>query len=94
MDEFFKMDIFFVVTTVVVVSIGVLSCVALLFLIKLFRTLDRIATEVHEEAEEIRADLDEMRRKTKREGLRLAHLLTFFGKTAKRATKKKRSSGD
>ena len=92
MDPFLKMDIFFAVTTVVVVLFGVLSCVALACLIRLFITLNRIASEVHEEAEEIRADLDVMRRKTKREGLRLAHLLTFFGKTAKRATKRKRAS--
>lgn len=92
MDEFFKMDIFFVVTTVVVVVLGVLSCVALVYLIRLFRTLDRIASQVHEETEEIRADLDEMRAKTRREGLRLVHLLTFFGKTAKRASKKKRAA--
>jgi hypothetical protein len=92
MDEFFKMDIFFVVTTAVVVVLGVLSCVALIYLIRLFRTLDRIAGQVKDETEEIRADLDEMRQKTRREGLRLANLLTFFGKTAKRAAKKKRAS--
>lgn len=91
MDEFFKMDIFFVVTTGVVVFVGILTCVALIYLISLFRTLDRIASQVHEEAEEIRADLDEMRTKTRREGLRLVHLLTFFGKTAKRAKKKRAS---
>lgn len=94
MDSFIKMDIFFVTTTVVVVVLGVLACVALFYLIRLFRTLDRIAGQVHEETVEIRADLDEMRRKTKREGLRIQHLLTFFGKTAKRAKKKARATHD
>jgi predicted MFS family arabinose efflux permease len=88
------MHIFFVVTTVVVVVFGVLGCVALFYLIRLFRTLDRIASQVQEEAEEIRADLDDMRKKTKREGLRLVHLITFFGKTAKRAKKKVHASLD
>jgi hypothetical protein len=92
MDQFLKMDIFFEVTTAVVVIFGILGCVALFYLIRLFRTLDRIAGQVHEETEEIRADLDDMRKKTRREGLRLVHLLTFFGKTAKRVAKKKRIS--
>lgn len=94
MDPFFQMHIFFFVTTVVVVVFGVLSCVALVYLILLFRTLDRIASQVHEETEEIRADLDEMRRNAKREGLRLGHLITFFGKTANRTAKKKRAAAD
>ncbi|MDB5237557.1 MAG: hypothetical protein JWL88_659 [Parcubacteria group bacterium] len=90
MEPFFQMQIFFVVTTTIVVVLGVLACVALVYLILLFRTLDRIASQVHEEAEEIRSDLGDMRRKAKREGLRLSHLITFFGKTAKRVSKKKR----
>lgn len=94
MDAFLKMDIFFCVTTIVVVVLGVLSCIALYFLIRLFRTLDRIANQVNEETEEIRADLHEMRAKTRREGLRLQHLLTFFGKTAKRAKKKAHAKHD
>ncbi len=88
MDPFLQMHIFFLVTTIVVVALGVLGCIALIALILLFRTLDRIATNVHEETEEIRADLNDMRKKAKREGLRLGHLLTFFGKTAKRTKKK------
>ncbi|KND49330.1 MAG: hypothetical protein AB203_02945 [Parcubacteria bacterium C7867-008] len=93
MDPFLQMHIFFLVTTIVVVALGVLSCVALVYLILLFRTVERIANHVNEEAEEIRADLDDVRRKAKREGLRLGHLITFFGKTAKRA-KKKRTIAD
>jgi hypothetical protein len=77
-----------------VVVLGVLAAIAFIYLIRLFRTLDRIASQVHEEATEIRADLDEMRRKTKREGLRLQHLLTFFGKTTKRAKKKAHATHD
>ena len=93
MDPFLQMHIFFLVTTIVVALLGVLGCAALISLILLFRTLDRIATNVHEETEEIRADLDDMRKKARREGLRLGHLITFFGKTAKRA-KKKRIAND
>ncbi len=87
MDSFIKMDIFFFVTTLVVVVLGVLFSVALVYLIRLFRTLDRIANQVNEEATGIRADLDELRGKVKHEGLRLGHLITFFGKTATRRKK-------
>ena len=94
MDSFLQMHIFFVVTTVVVVIFGVLSCIALIYLILLFRTLNRFANSVHEETEEIRADLDDMRRNAKHEGLSLGHLITFFGKTAKRAKRKARATHD
>ncbi len=83
MDPFLQMNIFFFVTTAVVVVLGVLACAALLSLIMLFRTLDRFANQVNDETTEIREDLDDMRMKAKREGLRLGHLITFFGKTAK-----------
>ncbi|KND50460.1 MAG: hypothetical protein AB202_02280 [Parcubacteria bacterium C7867-007] len=92
MDPFLQMHIFFLVTTIVVVVLGVLSCVALVYVILLIRTVERIASHVNEEAEEIRADIDDVRRKAKREGLRLKHLITFFGKTAKRT--KKRAAAD
>lgn len=87
MDPFLQMNIFFFITTVVVMILGVLACAALISLIVLFRTLDRFANQVNDETAEIREDLNDMRMKAKREGLRLKHLLTFFGKTAKRAKK-------
>ncbi|CAN5738557.1 hypothetical protein BH11PAT2_BH11PAT2_00280 [soil metagenome] len=91
MNEFLKMDVFFVVTTIAVVIVGVLVCVVLFYLAQFLKTANRIATEVEEETGAIRADLDEMRSGIKR-GLRFVPLFSFFGKTAKRLSSTKKKS--
>lgn len=93
MDQFYKMDVFFVVTTIAVVIVAVLICIALFYIVRLLSTFNRIANEVEEETQELRGDLDDLRIKAKKEGLRLGHLVSFFGKGTKRiASRKKRSS--
>ena len=84
MNEFAKMDIFFMITTVAVVVVAISMVVVLVYIARLLHTLNRIATDVEEEAEAIRADLEDARAKVRREGLKLAHLFSFFGKTTKR----------
>jgi hypothetical protein len=89
MSEFAQMHIFFAVTTAAVILLTALMGGVLVALFRLFRTLDRIASEVHEEAEQIREDLADMRAGVKK-GFRFVPFLTFFGKTATRAAKKKK----
>jgi predicted RND superfamily exporter protein len=91
MNEFLKMDIFFAVTTITVVIVGILVCVVLVYVARFLRTANRIATEVEEETSAIRADLSDMRDDIKR-GLRFVPLFTFFRKTAKRLTSTKKKS--
>ncbi len=93
MNELFKMDIFFVVATITIVIVGILVCVVLVYVARFLNTANRIANDVQEETESIRADLSEMRHDIKR-GLRFVPLFSFFGKTAKRlsSTKKKSKS--
>ncbi len=90
MNEFLKMDIFFVVATIALVIVGILVCIVLVYVARFLNTANRIAIEVEEETEAIRADLEDMRGGIKR-GLRFVPLFTFFRKTAKRlsSTKKK-----
>ncbi len=87
MDEFFKMDVFFVVATAATVVVALCVCVMLAYATKLLRTLDRIAQEVEEEAQEIREDLDEMREEIRDGKNRFLSLFSFFGKGAKRVAK-------
>lgn len=89
MDAFLKMDVFFVVATAAVVVVAALVGVLLYRAIRLMRTLERIASEVQEEAGEIRADLRNLRQDVLARGLRFAPFLGMFGKIAKRAVKKK-----
>lgn len=88
MTDFTQMHVFFAVTTGAVILVTALVCAVLVALFRFFNTLNRIATEVKEEAMEIRADLDTMREDMK-EGFRFVPLFKFFGKSAKRVARKK-----
>lgn len=85
MADFTQMHVFFVVTTAAVILVTAFVCAALVMLIRFLHTLDGIATEVEEEAAEIREDLDHLREGAKR---RFRLVLHFFGKTKRRITRK------
>ncbi|MDO8521499.1 MAG: hypothetical protein Q7S52_05285 [bacterium] len=78
MDNFFKMDIFFVVTTVAVFLGGVLCVIALLYVIKILKSIDHVAQNVSEESDEMRGDLAILRKKIREEGMKLKHFSEFF----------------
>lgn len=91
MDSFLKMDIFFVVSTVAVVAVGVFVCLALWKLFEFLSALTRIADDVAEETEAIREDIKDARTHVKREGLRFVHLFSFFKKTGTRVASRKKT---
>ncbi len=84
MDEFFKMDIFFVVTTVTAVLCGALLCTLLFYVIRIMRSVDKIAKNVSDESELLRGDIAEFRSSVRSEGLRWKHLSRLFFGTAER----------
>lgn len=90
MADYTQMHVFFVVTTAAVILVTAFVCAALVAFTIFLRTLDRIANEVEEEAQELRADLDELREGVK-DKFRLVPWFNFFGKAGKRATRKKAS---
>lgn len=55
------MDIFFVVTTTVVLAVGILFSLFLFYLVKVVRDLSEITARVKKEANEIADDVSEMR---------------------------------
>jgi hypothetical protein len=62
---FFKMDIFFIVTTTVVVLFGLFGAIILYYIVKIVRNINRIVTTVQHEAEEIARDFGEVRKDVK-----------------------------
>lgn len=62
---FFKMDIFFIVTTTVVVLFGLFGAIILYYIVKIVRNINRIITTVQHEAEEIAQDFSEVRKDVK-----------------------------
>lgn len=78
MDEFLKMDVFFVIASIATLAVGALACVVLWYLIRVLKVMDRIAREVEEEAHALRADIGEVRAAAHREGAKLSGMAQAF----------------
>lgn len=94
MDDFLKMDIFFVVATVAIVLVSVLLAMVLIRLLRILKTVDEVSEIVQEEAEGIRDDIREVRAAVKRETIKAGHMLGLLTDLVKpkRRTKKESSS--
>ncbi|HYE23420.1 MAG TPA: hypothetical protein VEA92_03185 [Candidatus Paceibacterota bacterium] len=84
MDAFLQMDIFFIVTTIVVIVIGALIALVLFYVVRLLRTLERIARDVEGEAKAIISDIDDVRAKARIEGFKVGNLLSLVTKAGRR----------
>lgn len=83
-------DIFFFVTTITVVVVGIAFTVALVYLSKVLSNIKDITGDIKEETVLVREDIRTMRDDIRREGFRLQQLWKFFGgmgKSKKRETK-------
>ena len=91
MDTLIHADIFFFVTTIVVVIVGIAFTVALVYLSKVLSDLKEITKQVREETVLVREDIQGLRSDVKREGFRLERFLMFiknlFKKTNTRSKK-------
>lgn len=89
MNDFLKMDIFFIVTTLVVVM---LSVVVTLILFRVWRILGHIETisrDISEESALLREDVAQMRTRIKTEGFKFAHVMSLFSSRVARFWGKK-----
>lgn len=68
MNELARADIFFTITAVAVVILGVLAAVILIYLIRILEDLRRIAALAKEETLHVVEDLEELRTNMKKEG--------------------------
>lgn len=59
MDEFLKMDIFFVVATVATIVLTVLGALVLLSVLRILKRVEEISAMVSEEGKELRAEFKE-----------------------------------
>ena len=80
MNDFLKMDIFFSVTTVVVIVLGIFSAFVLWRLERVLKNIEHISEQVALESDTIREDLAEMRNDVRRGKGRVRSLFSFFGK--------------
>jgi hypothetical protein len=89
MNDFLKMDIFFLTTTVVVLLLGVFLIVALYYIIKILKSIDHVAQNVSDESDNVRGDILILRGKIRDEGMRVKHFMDFFMNVASRKTGRK-----
>lgn len=77
MDDFLKMDVFFVVATLVTFVIGALVAYGVYIVVRILRNVEKLSKTVSDEAELIRADVDTMRVRMREEGFKWSHLAGF-----------------
>ncbi len=81
-------DIFFFVTTIVMVVVGIVLTVALVYLVRILHNVDRLTRKVEHETSEILADIRMIRNEIKSEGFRLKHIIGFVLRFITKTTKK------
>ncbi len=94
MNDFLKMDIFFVITTLVVLLWGIIGAVVMYYIIRVLKYVERLSRTVAEEADEIRDDLDEVRAQVREEGIRFKHVVQFFSGALARPPQHTRKKGE
>jgi len=78
MSEFLKMDIFFAVTTVIAVVLGIFGAIVLWRLERVLKNIEHISKQVAIGSDALRQDLGELRSELKYGKGRLKSLLTYF----------------
>jgi len=78
MQDFLKMDIFFVVTTILVLSVGIVMFLIALRLWRILGHIERIAEIAERETELIKDDIAVLRADIRREGFKLSSLFRLF----------------
>ena len=79
METLVKADVFFFITTIVVLILGVTLFVAAIYLIKVLRKVKIITDRVEEEAGEIINDAHKLRENIKKEEVRMSFVSKFTG---------------
>jgi hypothetical protein len=91
MDTLIHADIFFFVTTVAVIVVGIALTVALIYLANVLSDIKEITKQVKEETILFREDIRDLRSDVKNEGFRAERFLMFvrnlFKKTTTRSKK-------
>lgn len=84
MTDFLKQDIFFFVTTVVTIVVGILLAILMVYIIKIARDIKYITSRAKEEADLISEDLSELRQNVREKGAKMKYFLSFFNNLGKK----------
>ncbi|MCE9540944.1 hypothetical protein K8R03_00070 [Candidatus Kaiserbacteria bacterium] len=84
MNDFTMMHVFFAVTTLAVLVFSLLACIAAWYVIRILKTVDSFSKAALEEAQQLRADIGQMRATVRAEGFKFKTLARFIKKQAAR----------
>ena len=94
METLLKADIFFFVTTIVVIVLSIVIAVALVYVVRILRDILHVTRNVRDESDKIVADVDEFRSDMKKQGTvvssTISILLKGVNSTLKRIINKKK----
>ena len=90
MDSVAHSDIFFFITSVVVVVIGAVFAVALIYVVRILKDMKQISGEVRTQSGQIAEDITRVRTKVKESSARIKSIIDFFLKKASRGKRSKR----
>ena len=94
MDPFLKMDIFFFVTTLVVLALGLIMLLIGLKIWRILGHVERIMEIAEEETELIKEDIADLRADIRRRGFGLMSLARFVQKVTSGFTRRSRKKGN
>lgn len=89
MNEFLKMDIFFAISSVVAIILAVLIVILLVYAIKFVKNIKYISDKARTETDNLGQDIQTLRENIRSEGLKVKHVLSFFGSIIKKRKKGK-----
>lgn len=84
METLAKADIFFFITTIVVIVISITFAVALVYVIRILRRVDEMSERVKKESDAVLEDVASFRQNLKEEGLNFSRVVSFFTKKNKK----------
>ena len=87
MNEFAKMDTFFIITTAAVIVLTLVLVIAAAYVIKILNDIKYISRVAKTESDQLATDIQELRRQAHAEGMKLKTLAKFFGSFIKRHKK-------
>ncbi|HEY4525335.1 MAG TPA: hypothetical protein VJL39_03135 [Candidatus Paceibacterota bacterium] len=77
MDDFFKMDVFFIVATLATIVLVALLAWILVRILRILGNVEKITDSAAAETELFRADIADVRKGVRDEGLKLKHIVQF-----------------
>jgi hypothetical protein len=89
MDSLIKSDIFFVITTIMVVVIGFLVAMVLVYLLRILSDVRKLSQKIRAEGERVVEDIEGLRENIKKNTIKLSDILSFGFIRKKRSAIKK-----